>query len=493
MKEEIYYRPAGKVVEDFHGSDAFIKGIMGPVGSSKTSACIMDFFERASTQVPNHRGERWTRWLVLRNTFPELKSTTIKTFQDWFPNARFRWDSPITAWLDFYLPDKTRLRSEWVFLALERPEDVGKLKSFEATGGWLNEAGEMAKAVLDMASQRVGRYPSVRTGGPTWSGIIMDTNPPDDDHWYYKLAEETDSEETRELEKSLEKHGTLKANQPLLGFFKQPGGLILKDGRYEPNPEAENIENLPGGYGYYLRLIVGKTKAWNKVFVLGQYGTTMSGKPVYPEYNDEVHVREVKPHPAKPIVLGFDYGLTPGCAFMQVNHRGQLIIFDELQADDMAIRQFARDVVNPHLSTNYHGYRILSAGDPAGVSRSQTDERSCFQELAEEGLICLPVASNDPIARTGAVRKFLTKMVDGQPGLLLDPKCKILRKGFNGGYCYQRVQIAGPEPRYRDTPAKNNYSHLHDALQYGAMFASTFNLDSQFGKPIVYPKKTGII
>jgi hypothetical protein len=41
-----------------------------------------------------------------------------------------------------------------------------------------------------MATQRVGRYPSLRVGGPSWTGIIMDTNPPDDDSWWYKLAEE---------------------------------------------------------------------------------------------------------------------------------------------------------------------------------------------------------------------------------------------------------------------------------------------------------------
>ena len=328
---------------------------------------------------------------------------------------------------------------------------------------------------------------------PTWSGVVLDTNPPDDDHWYYKLAEETDSEEQKELEKALEKYGSLKDGQKLIEFYKQPGGLIEQDGKYTPNPDAENVQNLPGGYGYYLRQIIGKQKQWIKVFVLGQYGSTMAGKPVYPEYNDDIHVREVASHPGKPLVMSFDYGLTPGCVFMQVNHRGQLIVLDELQAEDMGIRQFARDVVVPHISMNYHGMKVIGFGDPAGVSRSQTDERTCFQELAEEGLVCLPTNSNDPIARTGAVRKFLTKMVDGQPGLLLDPKCKLLRKGFNGGYQYDRVQIAGPEPRYRDTPAKNKYSHIHDALQYGAMGATNFNLNGNFGKPIQYPKRTGII
>lgn len=51
---------------------------------------------------------------------------------------------------------------------------------------------------------------------------------------------------------------------------------------------------------------------------------------------------------------------------------------------------------------------------------------------------------------------------------LLDPCCTTLRKGFNGGYKYRRLQVTGEE-RYTEEPAKNRYSHPHDALQYVAM------------------------
>lgn len=473
---------------------------MGPVGSSKSSACIQDLVGWAAEQQPNAKGERWTRFLVTRSTFPELKSTTIKTFQEWFPFAHFKWDSPITAWLSFSLPDKTKVRSEWIFMPIERPEDVGKLKSFEVTAAWMNEASEMSKAALDMITQRVGRYPRTRRNerdeiifGPTYSGVLMDTNPPDDDHWYYKLVEETDPEEIKQLEATLKLHGSLKVDQPLLQFFKQPGGLLESNGKYEPNPEAENIKNLPGGYGYYLRMIVGKTKNWIKVFVLGQYGSTQAGKPVYAEYNDETHTRDVGPNPGLTLLLGFDAGLTPGCAFMQINHRGQLIILDELQAEDMGMRQFARDVVQPHLALHYNGYKIIAFGDPAGMQRAQSDEKTAFGELAEEGIVCFPTLTNDIAARTGAVRKFLTKMTDGQPGFLLNPKAKLIRKGFNGAYCYDRIQITGPEPRFKEVPTKNKFSHIMNAVEYGAYGGCNFNLNADYGKPLVYPKKTGII
>ena len=55
-------------------------------------------------------------------------------------------------------------------------------------------------------------------------------------------------------------------------------------------------------------------------------------------------------------------------------------------------------------------------------------------------------------------------MVEGKSGLLIDPRCKELIKGFEGGYGYRRMQVSGE--RYDDKPDKNRFSHIHDALQY---------------------------
>ena len=59
----------------------------------------------------------------------------------------------------------------------------------------------------------------------------------------------------------------------------------------------------------------------------------------------------------------------------------------------------------------------------------------------------------------------LTRMVDGQPGLLISPKCRITRKGMAGGYAYKRIQVVGDE-RYHDKPNKNRFSHPCEAGQY---------------------------
>jgi hypothetical protein len=459
MAVSLTYSPPGPQSLAFHQDDSFVRGLMGPVGSGKSSSCCIEIFYRALQQEPGPDKIRRSRWAAIRNTYGELKSTTIKTWCDWFDGLQtMKWDTPIVSTIKIPdLGDGTSLELEVMFLALDRPDDAGKLRSLELTGAWMNEASELEKTVLDMCTQRVGRYPSLRVGGPSWTGIIMDTNPPDDDSWWYKLAEEEKPDG--------------------YAFFKQAGGLFkVMDkgspdfGKYKPNPEAENIKNLKDGYNYYYRQLAGKTEDYIRVFVCGQYGTTMDGKPVYPEWNDKIHVSD-KPLEALrgyPLVLGFDFGLTPACIIGQMSPRGQALILDELVSEDMGIRQFYSEVVVPFLNWKYPNFRVDAVGDPAGVNRSQTDEKTCFEELASQGLVCEPADSNEFVARREAVAYFLQRLTSSGPGMLVDPGCKTLIKGFRGGYRYERLKASGPA-RHKDRPTKDRFSHPHDALQYLSM------------------------
>jgi hypothetical protein len=449
----VRYQPPGQVAAAFHNSKAFVRGIKGPVGSGKSSTCCVEIMRHTLEQVP-FKGVRRARWAIIRGTYPELKSTTIKTWEQWFPAdlSPIKWDAPITSRIKIKdTGDGNSLDLEIVFIAMETAQDTGKLRSLELTGAWINEASELPKEVFDMVTQRVGRFPAKRDGGPTHPCVIMDTNPPDDDHWWYKLAEEVRPENWE--------------------FFDQPGGLLRKqddEGNvwYVPNPDAENIFNLPGGFEYYLRMVAGKTDDWIKIFILGQYGTTADGKPVYPEYSDKIHCAEddLEINRASPIFLGWDFGLTPACIVGQITPKGQLVILEEFIGEDMGVRQFADEIVKPALMTKYSGLRIISRGDPAGVARAQSNERTCYQELLEVGIASEPADTNDFIPRRESVAFFLNRLAGGDPGFVLSPNCRTLRKGFLGGYRYERLKVAGE--RYRDRPVKDRFSHPHDALQY---------------------------
>jgi hypothetical protein len=448
---------AEPTLADLHADDSFVRGVMGPIGSGKSVGCCIEIMHRMMKQDPWTDGVRYSRWACLRNTYPELLSTLIKTWEEWFPSeiCKMKFDKPISALVEFGMQDGTRVRSEVFFIAMDKPKDIKKLKSLELTGAWMNEASEMSKATLDMLTGRVGRYPPNVKGGPSWRGIIMDTNPPDDDSWYYKLAEVDQPEGYK--------------------FFKQPPALIEKgEGNWVPNPDAENIKNHRLGFKYYLQQVPGKDREWIKVFIQGQYGSIEDGRPVFPQFKDFWHVSESELMPMKelPLIIGMDFGLDPAAVFCQITPKGQLVVLDELVTHNMGIRQFATEVLKPHLANHYPGFNCRVYGDPAGEIRSQADERTCFEELNDQGIHAESASSDNSFAaRRDSVVEFMTRATDGQPGLLLSPtKCPTLRKGLNGRYKYEIVQTsAASEVRYKERPLKNSYSHICDAFQYACV------------------------
>jgi hypothetical protein len=171
----------------FSDSRKFIRGLMGPFGSGKSSGCAIEIVKWGARQNL-HNGKRRARFAVIRNTYPQLRDTTIRTFMDWVPDGVFGkyTKSDHSFLIDGLAPD---LEIEILFRALDRPEHVSNLLSLELTGAWVNEAREIPSAVIKALKGRVGRFPKVMEGGCVDPGIILDTNPPDDDSWWYKLFE----------------------------------------------------------------------------------------------------------------------------------------------------------------------------------------------------------------------------------------------------------------------------------------------------------------
>ena len=261
---QIIMKPQGPVLEAYMDSRARVSFIMGPLGSGKTYQSAQKILKLMVEQKPNPDGVRKSRWYAIRNTYPDLMSTTVKDWIELFGDlGTFKGGGiePPTHHINFMLDDGTRIQSELVFLALDREDAIKKLRGAQVTGFWLNEIKELRKPIIDMADLRHGRYPSAMDGGPSWHGMIGDTNAPEHGHWYYHLAE-NDKPDGWE-------------------FFRQPGGVI-RDGermdgrvRWIPNPKAENVNNLPEGY--YIRGMAGKSDDWIATNLANEYGSFIEG------------------------------------------------------------------------------------------------------------------------------------------------------------------------------------------------------------------------
>lgn len=443
---------APPTISRFMLSDALNRLLIGPFGSGKSTGSSVEFMRRMQGQSPNAKGVRRTKWFAVRNTYKELDDTTLPTMMSWIPSEVRRWmEGDKEFVIKFRDTPHTTVEAVIKLRALDRPEDVSKLLSTEYTGGWINEAREVPKAVFDALQGRIGRYPnSPEDGYCDWSGVWMDTNPPDSDHWLYKTFEEFDLIEP-------EDRGSFRV-------FHQPSGLA---------PDAENIENLLKGQRdikgrplYYSRMLPGKKKEWIDAYVHGLYAFVRDGRPVYGEFSDEVHVpKNDIPWNKGPLFLGMDFGLTPAIVVVQRAPDGQWQVIDEFTTERMGALGFSKEV-SRELKSRYPGARYRGWGDPAGAQGAQTDEETPFEVVQSVGLPIDPAPTNDFIRRREAVATNLTTLtMSARPALVISPKCKKLRRAMNGGYHFKRVQVSGTE-RYQDSPVKDDYSHIAEALQY---------------------------
>lgn len=473
--------PVGPVAERYVADERFICGIMGPYGSAKTTSSIRKIWASVGKQHLIN-GVRKARWCVVRDTYQQLETNVLNSWFTWFPKTKDNWNGREMCHRIRYqvtFPNEPGRKPElWelemYFRAMGDQKAEQVLKGLELTGLWLNETDTLDRSVLRFGLPRVGRYPSAKDGGCAWSGVIGDFNAPDIDNWTYELFVEQQLPLDQETLEVLRKEIGPRFG---VGFHRQPGGRSA-------DPEPENIRNLPAGY--YQTMMLGMTPADIRRFVDNEFGAVRNGQPVYPEYNDDFHcAREVlAPIPGIPIEGGLDGGLTPALVFGQRAPNGQIRTLAELVVfadDDTALERIgprafgraARDMWDERF-----GRQTLGTlwGDPA-IWQGESEGLSWIEEFKKgwserKGGAPLKVKAapgtrgNRLAPRLEAVRQGLVQNAGGgQPGQLISPECRFLRRGFNNGYVYVRTALAN-SGRWKDEPLKNDYSHVHDAKQY---------------------------
>ena len=460
----VNYTPDGFILKKFMSSPAFVRGIQGPIGSGKSAACVIECLRLMLGQensidlkTGERTGPKKVRVGVIRNTTPQLETTTMKTWLDWLPENDFgpiRWRAPFRHSIN--IPE-INLEAEVWFLALDRDEDVRKLLSFEFTFIWINEARELSREIITSAISRVKRYPRMIEGGPTRSCVIMDSNAPHEEHWWAIMSGQTEPPDwmTEEDRLTLLKPVNWEFfTQPpaMLDDFNDAGELV----GYHLNPTRENAKYTDETY--YTDLLHGQTRDWIRNMLQNQIGRIFSGRPVYRGFSEKTHVslEPFGPVEGEPIHIGVDFGLTPAAAFGQ-DIRGKVRVFDEIVTKDTNARQFAT-ILSNHIKEHYSNYKIVITGDPRGEDRATTDSTTPYQIFKAAGLDVQPAWSNDPIIRVGAVETQLNTLIEGMPAYFLSPNCHYILNAKKGGYSYLKDR--------EEIDKKSIYSHISDAEQY---------------------------
>lgn len=440
---------APPTVARYMASQKRMRIIMGPQGSGKSSGSVLLVLKLMQEQEPDWDGMRRSRWLIVRNTMPQLRLTTSKTFLDWIP------DGTLGEWQETNKTYKFRfndVESEVIFLALDTAEDVAKLLSLEATGAYFNEFREIDAAIYEGMTRRVGRYPSRKGGpGPTWYGIWADTNPPRVGSWLHRQMEN--------LDENLDPLPD-RTDEWAWDVFKQPSGR---------SPEAENLENLPPGYYD----ATGLSPAYVKTMIDGEYGPSLDGLPVFGgTFNSAEHIEaqgaKLQWVERAPMMAGLDAGLTPAIVFAQELPSGKVNVIGDValkKGETMGMERFLKDRVLPYMRNNFPGLRpseVVIMADPACWQRGQANEVTVAEVVLRYGFRVVKAPTNDLEPRISAVEQVLQRRVAGESGLRIALKCRALANALEFGYIFKKKK----DGNANDTPDKNEHSHIADAFQY---------------------------
>ena len=489
MARRFRYEPDGRVLKDFFADRSAVSIIQGPIGSGTSTACLFKCWRISTEQDPAPDGVRRSRWVVVRNTFSELKDTTLKTWSMWFEEkvagayGSLQMTRPFRHTIEVPHPDgKTQVKAEFIFLALDVDEDVRRLMSFEPTGFFLNEMQFIPKAIFDEAQSRaaLGRYPPLIDGGPRWCGVIGDLNAPTEGHWipYMRgdvpLPEDMLEDDRKQFEKPDD--WTFFVQPPGLLEVKERRGKVARVVGYKENPDAENRKWLSQSY---LDVIKGKPKEWIDARVMNRVGLYRAGKAVHESFHKETHVAEhpIRYNPELPLLVGLDFARNPAAIFGQVL-RGQLMIIGEWGEENMSapvyapLFKLAMSKVAPRTPSGVQFF-----GDPTGDSMGQGTDDTPYRIFGNHGMSVIKAPGGNSIAlRLSAVDGLLSSLApSGGPALIISPTCTRYIHALGGDYHYRKLQ---GQTRYATDPEKNRSADYADAGQYLALGAG-------FGRAVV--------
>lgn len=370
------------------------------------------------------------RWAYIRDTWENLRRTTLQEFFKWFPpGVMGHWNetSKLWTWAEGVA------KGSILWLGMDDPKDAGKLQSLELAGFAIDEvapaegSGGVPELVFDLALTRLNQP------GMQWRPAKLASNNPDDAHWSYQR-------------------------------FVDPGseGFVL----WQP-VAPENEKNLPDGYYGRLRSQLGHRSDLVNRFVEGQFGFQQVGAAVTPQWNDKLHLATgLNPVRGCELVLCWDFGLNPTCIITQVTPLGYWLVLQAIVGEGIGVQELIEDVVKPTLTIKYPGFRFRHIGDPNGVLREQSSSRqSAVRVIRTELGGVFRAGPTSLTERIEPLRAILSRTLGGNGVVQVDRRAaRAVYLALRGGWHYRESNSGVISP----DPVKDMHSHPADALGYGA-------------------------
>ena len=473
----------GPIADAFGRSRAFIKIIIGPVGSGKTMAALQCGLRVAAMQKPTVGPGgvliRKARIGVLRESYPSLKSTTLKSWFNIVPEGegKFNWSAPFTH----RFQKITKRAADGSVLEIVDIEyefrAIGDQTVEEACRGWeinaviVDEADLQPADLVPYLTGRVGRFSDLDPASVVDPQIILSMNMPDVENHAYELAfdramDGMSADDMDLLEAALN-------GRPLIETFVQPGGM---------EPDAENLHNLPNGRGYYmLQIAANKHKpGYVDRMVHNKPVALMHGMPVNGEFAHSRHVQSTVWMPRRKLIVGLDQGLFAAAAILQRNEYNQIRTHAEvvnldrqkkgalLKMGPSAFGQKVRAVLLERFpGITREDVRLVA--DPAAFAADDREDNEHDWIIACGAAIGMGRIHRAKSNRQALRHEAIWKAQAERDGYQIDPSARHLIKAHSGGYRWQKAQLSTGETRGQMEVADTIFTHVADAEQYAAL------------------------
>jgi hypothetical protein len=412
----------------FINSDARYPLLYGGVGAGKTAALCRRAL-RFSGAYPGNRG------LLCRYTLGESNDTLLVTWRKFIPEPLYKIEPDRWGWRILVRTDDPAVRSEILVRALDERQ---KYESLEL--GWfgISQANErwLTRDIWDTLTARLRwTLPSGKT--PPYTGFAeANSGAP----WVIDLW-------------GPERTHTMAGYEAI---------------------ECSMFDNEPNLPADYIQAMAEKPAWWQRWFVYPCWEplAELEGEPVFEgHFHQELHVAKapLQPEAGWPVVRGWDLPGPVATVWFQVTRGGRLLIlFDQLGEASSSIPDMKQRALS-NSAVLFPQASFLDFADPAAWTKAPTDRRSPADLLRPE--ILAQRGEMGLQARLTALQTWLNKLVDGQPALQIDPRCRLLINALQGGYVWK--MLGG---RVLPEPQKNESSHIVDALTH-ALARVTGQLD----------------
>ena len=299
----------------------------GGFGSGKTTACCAKALI-LSAIMPGNMG------VVLRETYPELRDTTRKTFFEILPKG----------WIGQWKESENRLILKNGSEVLFRHFENDKIK-VGANLGWffIDQAEEASEGIF------LGLQGRLRRNVPRLYGLLA-MNPNGKD-WQYRRFVENKDDDYANFDSST----------------------------------MDNRKNLPPGY--IEGMLSAYSPDWIERFVYGKW-TKMSGLILH-EFDPDRHMIDpIMLRSRWPKFRGLDWGVdSPStCVFIAVDEQGVRYVFDEYGDSSRTPEEHAQEIKAK--SKQYEPFRASILDSSA--FRRESDLKSVGDRYARSGLYCQP-------------------------------------------------------------------------------------------------------